>query len=72
MTIIFIITTVTTLLSILYFCKKTNFFKDEHLNKLYRKREIIRLHYDLEPTEENKNELKKINREIDIHLYTDG
>jgi len=72
MTIVFTTIIVTALLSIIYFCKKTNFFKDEYLNKLYRKREIIRLHYDLEPTEENKNELKKINREIDIHLYTDG
>ena len=67
--IIFIITL---FLGVVYALKKTSLFKDKIADELYEKRKLARINYDLNPTKENKNELKKINREIDLHLYTDG
>lgn len=52
--------------------QKTNVLKDKYLDELYKKREAIKLNYALDPTPENENEIKKINREIDIRLHTDG
>lgn len=59
-------------LGVFYMCKKTNVLKDNYLDKLYQHREELKLKYALDPTEENENELKKVNREIDIRLHTDG
>jgi len=71
MTMILILSTIL-FVSIIFACKKTNMLKDKHLDELYRKREEIKLNYALNPTPENENEIKKVNREIDICLHTDG
>lgn len=57
---------------IVYACKKTNVLKDNYLDDLYRRRENLKLNYALDPSKENEDELKKVNREIDIRLHTDG
>jgi hypothetical protein len=71
MTMILILITIL-FVSVIFVCKKTNVLKDKYLDELYKKREAIKLNYALDPTPENENEIKKINREIDIRLHTDG
>ena len=69
---IYFIVFIASVLFCYWLSKNREILKDKYLDELYKKRELLRVAYDIDPSEENKNELKKINREIDNHLYTDG
>jgi len=72
MTAVFLISLALSSAMFVFICNKKNLFADKYITGLYKKREELKLKYALNPTEENNEKIKEIDRKIHIALHTDG